>query len=243
MDIPVRKLSLSGTKLWSLPDRERYVFALAGHIFNELMFLQKMMLASVPSGDAHAFTKDASVGSAMFTLRIVISKVHEAMTELGRAATREIFLASILSRKEGLIEKWNSAIQHYESLPWLPAIRNQGGFHYMSFGQWAPHITEETCQEGYVIVGKTHGTSYFHWNEIAASLPIMKKIDAEQPLVGLGVAIDELGNLLGEIGECLALGLQAYLREVITDADPLGEEEVLTAHAVNEVQLNHFFSS
>jgi hypothetical protein len=242
MDLPLSRLNLSSAKLWDLPDQERYVFALAGHVFNELMFLQKLMIAAVPDKGAHTFSKDASVGSSMFTLRMVVSKAHEAMQELRKESNRSIFLDRILSKRDGLRDQWELVVRRYESLPWLGSIRNQGGFHYLSHKQWSLHIDQALCQDGYVIVGKTYGTTYFHWNEVVASWPIMKKVNADNPFEGLGLAIDELGALLGEMGECLALGLQAYICEVLMDESSLESEQSVSAHALGDVHFNYFFS-
>lgn len=43
MPVELRKLTLSSEKFNSLSPADRYVFALVGHVFNELMILKKLI--------------------------------------------------------------------------------------------------------------------------------------------------------------------------------------------------------
>ena len=241
-NIELRKLSLSADKLKGLTAQERYVFALAGHVFNELMMLQKMVIISTPAPEAHAFTNDAAVGSALFVLRILIGKTEEAMRMLSKQSVAEVLRQQIFARVAGLEEKWSAVLSKYQSMPWLGTIRNQRAFHYMNAAQWSPHLNDDICHEAYVIVGKTYGTTLFHWQEMSAGLPMMKLVDEEAPFHGLALMIEELGKLLGELGECIAVGLQTYMLEALTDEDALGPPEIISGPALNETHLQYFYA-
>jgi hypothetical protein len=239
-NVELHKLSLSAEKLADLSSQERYVFALAGHVFNETMMLQKMVITARPPADAHPFIKDAAVGSGLFVLRILVGKTEEAMSTLCKESVQEVLRQQILSRADGLNDKWTEVIGKYRSLPWLGKIRNQRSFHYMNAAQWSPHLVGDICTGGYVIVGPTYGATLFHWQEMAAGLPMMKLVNDDSPFDGLALMLDELGVLLGDLGDCLAIGLQKYMLEVVTESDGLGEAQVIAVPKLDDTHLHYF---
>lgn len=236
----LHKLMLSATKLKELEPQERYVFALSGHVFNELMMLQKMVLTSKPPLDAHPFIKDAAVGSAMFALRLLIGKTEEAMRALSKKSVADVLTTRILGYREGLSARWAAALGRYKALPWLGAIRNQRAFHYMTAGQWEPQFVDELFGEAYVIVGETYGNTLFQWQEICAGLPMLKLVNEHEPFVGLEIVLEEMGALLNDLTDCLANGLQSYMHEVLVDEDALGPVEVIAATPVEQVFVHYF---
>jgi hypothetical protein len=239
--VKLHRLKLSFAKLRSLPPEELYAFALAGHVFNELMMLQKMVLTSAPPQDSHPFVQDAGVGKTVFVLRLLVGKTEEAMKSLSKKAVIDILKAKFFAPKDGLTERWDAAVLRYAGMPWLNTIRNQRAFHYMTQGQWQPHFTDELLDDAYVIVGATHGNTFFHWNEMAAALPLLKLVDADDPLVmGLSRMLEETAELLSDLGTCLAEGMQHYMRDVLTGDSALGPEESIAAVSLKEVVTPYF---
>lgn len=240
-NVELHKLMLSADKLIALPLQERYVFALAGHVFNELMLLQKLVLIAQPPSDAHQFVKDAAVGSAIFALRVLVGKTEEAIKILTKDSVETVLRSRMFSGVEGLDAAWTEVIAKYDTLPWLTSIRNSRSFHYMNSGQWAPHLGKEICQEAYVIVGKTHGNTFFHWHEMSAALPMLKLVNEQAPFEGLAVMLHELGLLLGELSRCIAEGLQAYMHDILTDDDALEDAEVLNLPSMKDTRWGYFY--
>lgn len=241
--VELRKLSLSADKLSELPAQCLYVFALAGHVFNELMMLQKMVLTARPPEASHQFARDAGVDMAMFYLRLLVGKTEEAMKALSKHSTDTELRASILSRVPGLTERWIAAVTKYKDMPWLGRIRNQRSFHYMNATQWLPHIDAGLMHDGYVVVGKTYGNTLFHWHEICASVPMLKLVNEDAPFDGLGQMLDEAGELLGDITSCLAEGLQTFMMDVLTNDDAHGEPEALPAELLENVCYGYFHAT
>lgn len=60
MQAEVSRLELSGDALRALGEHKRYVFALAGHVFNELMLLQKWIVSRRPTGNGGSLRTVAS---------------------------------------------------------------------------------------------------------------------------------------------------------------------------------------
>jgi len=211
MQAEVRKLELSADALRALNPQSRYVFALAGHIFNELMLLQKWIHLSrrVPGNPGPQ--EDSSVGISMFLLRILAAKTHEALDVLKKQSVSEILRRDYFGRVDGLEVQWDQALTIYSNLPWLGRVRNKGAFHYMTSAQWAPHLNDAFCEGAYVYCGKRFSDTFFHWPEMSASLPAMLEINADAPFEGLEQMINDLGGLLSDLTDCLARGLQAFI--------------------------------
>lgn len=211
MQAEVRKLELSAEHLRGLAPQSRYVFALAGHIFNELMLLQKWIHVSRRPPGVEGPLEDASVGVSMFLLRVLAAKVYEALDVLTKQSVSDVLRADYFGKGEGLVAKWDATVDRYKNLAWLGRVRNKGAFHYMNATQWAPHLDDGFCEGAYMYTGKRYSDTYFHWAEMGASLPSLREMNADDPFAGLGQMIDDLGALLGDLTDCLARGLQAFI--------------------------------
>jgi hypothetical protein len=215
MQAEVQRLDLSETGLRALSPLQRYVFTLVGHAFNELILLQKWAHVSRrPPGDPGP-QEDAAVAITMFLIRLLSAKVYEALHEdaLGKKSVAEVLRADYFGKVDGLNDKWDAVLKQYEGLEWLGWIRNKGGFHYMNANQWTPHLGDTICSGAYVYVGERFGDTYYHWADMAAALPAMSHVNPDDPMKGLEQMLCELGQLLGDVTECLARGLQAFMSE------------------------------
>ncbi len=213
MKAEVQRLELSADALRKLDANQRYVFALVGHIFNELMLLQKWVHVSrKPPGDAGP-AEDAAVGVTMFLIRLLSAKVYEALHDdaLTKKSVDDVLRADYFGKVDGLNDKWTAVLAQYQKLEWLGWIRNKGGFHYMNANQWAPGLDDGMCEGAYSYVGKRYGDTYFHWAEMTAALPALKHVNASDPFAGLDQMVRELGDLLSNLTDCLARGIQAFL--------------------------------
>lgn len=184
MQAEVRSLELSATALRALDPHRRYVFALVGHVFNELMLLQKWVhISRKPPGNPGP-EEDAAVGVTMFLVRLLSAKVYEALHEdaLTKKSVAEVLRADYFS-----------------------------------------------------------GDTYFHWAEMTAALPAMKHVNPDDPFKGLDQMVSELGVLLSGVTDCLARGLQAFLKKSNVDAK-LSEPIRFDAPPLNPLGLHFFFA-
>ena len=213
MTAEVRRLHLSATALKSLTPEQRYVFVLASHVFNELMLLMKWVeISRMPPGTTGP-REDAAVGVSMFLIRLLASKLYEGLHSdaLRRESIDTTLRADYFRHVDGLEQQWDKALALHDSLTWLGWIRNKGGFHYMKPSQWEPHLTDDMCEGAYVYVGRRYADTYFHWTETTASIPAMLHVNPADPFEGLGKMLQDLGEILGVVTDCLARGIQAFL--------------------------------
>ena len=243
MQAEVRRLELSSTALRALDPHRRYVFALVGNIFNELMLLQKWIHISRRAPGNPGPQEDAAVGVTMFLVRMLSAKVYEALHEnaLSKKSIDEVLRADYFGGVEGLEERWNEVLTSYAKLEWLKWIRNKGGFHYMNATEWAPGLVESMCEGGYAYIGKRYSDTYFHWAEMTAALPAMKHVNNEAPFKGLDQMVTELGELLAGITDCLARGMQSFLKISNVGAD-LSDPIRFEAPLLEPPALHFFFA-
>ncbi|AJZ56166.1 hypothetical protein OI25_8072 (plasmid) [Paraburkholderia fungorum] len=81
MQAEVRRIELSEAALQALNPHQRYVFALVGHVFNELMLLQKWAhLSRTPPGSPGP-QEDAAVVITMFLIHYCLQKCMRPSTK------------------------------------------------------------------------------------------------------------------------------------------------------------------
>ncbi len=243
MHAEVQRFSLSADSLRSLDPHRRYVFALVGHVFNELTLLQKWIHISRRAPGHPGPQEDAAVGVTLFLIRMLSAKVYEALHEdaLRKASVNEVLRSDYFGKVDGLNERWNTVLAQHEELEWLGWIRNRGGFHYMNANQWAPGLEDSMCDGAYIWTGRRYGDTYFHWAEMTAALPAMRHVDAADPFRGLEQMVEDLGQLLGDLTDCLALGLQAFMRTSGIGSE-LAEATRFEAPMLEPHALHYFFA-
>lgn len=207
----ITKTHLDSAKLRALSAHQRYVFALLGHVFNELMLLQKLATITRPPPSAEWHEKDAAAGTMMQVLKMLMGKVHEAMELLQKARIVEVLERDYFPILPGLEEHWTETVRHHDSMTWLRTVRNSAAFHYMTSGQWSPHLSDEMCDGAYIIMGSSYGGTFYHWHEAVANYPILKLTNEQDPSAGLAHMLDEMISLTDELTDFLAHAVQRYI--------------------------------
>lgn len=77
--IEVLTLTIDASSVLKLTDEERYVYYMLGHIFNELMCLQKLLFFTMPThDDGRPLRMQPEIAQAFFMFRIAAGKIWEA---------------------------------------------------------------------------------------------------------------------------------------------------------------------
>lgn len=216
---------------------------MVGHIFNELMLLQKWVHISRKPPGKPGPQEDAAIGVTMFLIRLLSAKVYEALHEdaLTKNSVAEILRTDYFGHVPGLNAAWEAVLTRYAKMEWLGWVRNKGGFHYMNAAQWAPGLEDSMCDGAYAYVGRRYGDTYYHWAEMTAALPAMKYVNVNDPFKGLDQMATELGQLLSGITDCLARGLQAFLERSKVGVK-LSEPIRFDAPLLEPLALHYFFA-
>jgi len=151
--VDVEKLVIPLQDIKNVSDQDRYSYYLLGHMFNELMCLQKLILYALPRhGDTRAYRRRPESAQAMFLFRIALSKISEVWKELKENSV----LKSTFDTK--IHPHWGEGNKRREALDaalggasWLTKLRNKIGFHFPNFNQWEPYVKPNDVWEPDVI--------------------------------------------------------------------------------------------
>lgn len=236
----VHKLAMSPAKIRALPNTDRYVLALIGHIFNDLMALQKLVLVMRPPRSATDVEKDAGVGLTTLMLRMLAGLTWEAINALNRKEVAEGLQKNYFPDTD-LKDRWRSAMRFAHGLKWLNEMRNENAFHYPQERDW-PELQDPKYDEGaYSIVGTTYGNTFFHWANVLATLPMLHRVNPSDPFEGLGSILDEIGELLNRLTGVLAEAQQRYLHSTICDNGALGPAVSVRCRRLEDVSIPAFY--
>lgn len=169
--VDVEKLVIPLEDITNISDEDRYSYYLLGHMFNQLMCLQKLIFYALPRhGDTRDYRRRPESGQAMFLFRIALSKISEVRKELNEnSALKSTFAALILPH-------WVDGIQRRERLDaaldgatWLSTLRNKIGFHFPGFKQWEPYVKpDETWEPDIVFLSRESGNVFFDASNVVA---------------------------------------------------------------------------
>lgn len=241
--VSIHKLVLSTAKLQALPQFDRYVFALLGHIFNDLMISQKLShISRVHPRESHQYIREGGVGVSLFFLRTLAARTKEVMETLTDKRISNHIETKIFA-PAGLENQWRGALKLFNKIDhdWLATVRNAHAFHYMREHQFLPYLKSEYCDHAHALVGRKYGDTFFTWSDIRAGHAMLDQVDSNDPFAGLGRMLDDLGELLGKLGDCIAQGLQRYIADQLTDPGALQAPQWISAPDFNSFYVPYFF--
>ena len=203
-----------------LSDEQRFAYYLLGHIFNELMCLQKLVGFSLPKHDDNRPARlRPELGQAMFLFRLASGKIWEASESIRK--TKE--LAGTL-RKDVLphmpdgaarLKALNKAIS---GAAWLSPLRNGMGFHFPTFKRWSTHVVpDESWVDDIVFLGDKSGNTYYDAADTVAQAWMFDQYGAVDVKSAVDPLIEQMIELLGMMNSFLEDVLGTFIAEVILE--------------------------
>lgn len=162
--IAIEKIAIPLRDIQNISEETRYSYYLLGHIFNELMCLQKLICFTLPQ---HNDTRDIryrpEMAQAIFLFRTAASKVAEVKKELRENPA----LKSTLN--ELILPKWEDGNRRrieldaaIDNAKWLSTLRNKIGFHFPNLNQLREYIKPTAdWEEDYVYISKESGNVFY----------------------------------------------------------------------------------
>lgn len=203
-----------------LSDEQRFVYYLLGHIFNELMCLQKLVSFALPKhNDRRPARLRPELGQAMFLFRIASGKIWEASKAIRKTkevakVLREDVLPQMPDGKKRL-KDLNIAI---DSAAWLSPLRNGLGFHFPTFEHWNGHlIPDETWADDIVFFGDKSGNTYYDAADTVAQAWMFAQYEAADLRSAVDPLIEQMINLLRVMNSFLEDSLGAFIADVILE--------------------------
>lgn len=217
-------LSVPLAAVRKLSNEQRFAYYLLGHIFNELMCLQKLVSFALPK---HDDTRPArlrpELGQAMFLFRLASGKIWEASKviretkELARTLREDVLphLPDGMKRLKELNVTVSNAT-------WLSPLRNGMGFHFPTFERWSSHIVpDESWVDDVVFLGEKSGNTYYDAADTVAQAWMFGQYGAADLQSAVDPLIGEMIDLLRVMNTFLEDALGTFVAEVILDSTPI----------------------
>ena len=203
-----------------LSDQQRFAYYLLGHIFNELMCLQKIVRFSMPKhDDSRPARLRPELGQAMFLFRLASGKIWEASESIRKNKELATTLREdVLPRMPSGSARLKALNKAVSGAAWLSPLRNGMGFHYPTFERWSSHVVPDVSWvDDVVYLGDKSGNAYYDSAETVAQAWMFEQYgatdlnDAVDPLVG------EMIELLGIMNSFLEDALGTFISDVILE--------------------------
>jgi hypothetical protein len=218
VDIYEIRIPLDAVKKLSVEDRFSYY--LLGHIFNELMSLQKIVGFALPK---HDDSRPARVrpehAQAMLFFRIASGKIWEASQTIRSnkqlaSTLKNLVLPKMLDGPTRL-KTMNAAIN---AAPWLSPLRNGMGFHFPTFKDWESHvIPDATWEDDYLFIGSQSGNTFYDAADMVAQSWMFSQYGLDNIREAVDPLIRQMIDLLGKMNTFIEDVLGVFISEIILD--------------------------
>ncbi|HTT07406.1 MAG TPA: hypothetical protein VMH34_01240 [Gammaproteobacteria bacterium] len=243
----IQKSRLNLTKLRQIPEKERALFVLLGHVVNEVNVLNKTFYLCTQFQDEPKWRSHAHTSQALVFARLLIGKLYEGWNLL-RKGYFESQISKIYDEKlHPEASKAPDDLKKYfgrENL--IETIRNNFSFHYslpdalIGLGQ---AITEE---ELLIYLAENNGNTLYYFSEIVINAALLEAVVEGDPKKALERLMDESAKVVNWFNE-LASGIMVHVIETYlleTDKNLVLEPVDLGSVPVAEqIEIPYFFTS
>jgi hypothetical protein len=216
VDIYEIRIPLDAVK--RLSDEDRFSYYLLGHIFNELMSLQKIVGFALPK---HDDSRPARVrpehAQAMLLFRIASGKIWEASQTIRQneqlAATLRKLVLPKVPDGPARLKKLNAAIN---AALWLSPLRNGMGFHFPTFKALKSHVVPDASwEDDYLFLGDQSGNTFYDAADTVAQSWMFSQYGLPNVREAIDPLISEMIDLLREMNTFLEDVLGTFVGEII----------------------------
>lgn len=184
---------------------DKYSIYILGHIYNEIMFIQKLLVMARPRAESQSSAEQAdNVFVSMFFLRLLAGKLFEAGEILKRKEVYNFILTKCwpaVAEEElpRCKEEFSSTLRRINRSKWLNSARNGHAMHYPDMDQCRKAIERlESGNAGYeFFVGDNVGETLFRSSDIMAGASFIFEADDDNWQGGFREILDELSDVAG----------------------------------------------
>lgn len=216
VDIYEIRIPLDAVK--KLSDEDRFSYYLLGHIFNELMCLQKLVGFALPKhGDARPERVRPEHAQAMFLFRLASGKIWEATQAIRQnkqlADSLRNQILPKMSNGPARLKTLNATIN---AASWLSPMRNGMGFHFPKFADWETHVIPDgSWADDYVYLGEQSGNTFYDAADMVAQSWMFSQYGLTDVREAVDPLIGQMIDLLREMNTFLEDAIGTFVGEVI----------------------------
>ncbi len=220
VDMYELRISLESVK--QLSDQDRFSYYLLGHIFNELMSLQKLVGFSFPKHDDHRAARlRPEHAQAMLLFRLACGKIWEATQTIRQNKSVASMLQNlVLPKLANGRERLRALNQAVNDAPWLSPLRNGMGFHYPAFQDWASLVApNDSWEDDYVYLGKQSGNTFYDASDTIAQAWMFSQYGLPKVADAVVPLLDQMIDLLRLVNTFLEDALFTLIGDVFLNHD------------------------
>jgi hypothetical protein len=226
--VEIYKVRIPLEAVSKLSVEDRFSYYLLGHLFNELMSLQKIVGFALPKHDDQRPARvRPELAQAMLLFRMASGKLYESVLAI-RDKTLSATLRSLILPKMndgvGRLKAVNAAVSNAS---WLSPLRNGMAFHAPTLDDWKVHIApDETWVDDVVYMGRQSGNTFYDAADTVAQAWMFTQYDADVRKA-VDPLITEMIDLLGMVNifleDCLTIFVEVVMLDEEPSLEPIGK--------------------
>lgn len=219
--VEMREVDIPLHAIQGLSSETRYSYYVLGHIFNELIFLQKLIGFSIPKHDDDRHVRRLpEIGQTMFLCRMASSKIWEAILTLRRDPVNGMMRTLIFPEMEEGSKRFHELGSAINAAPWLKPVRDGIGFHFPTFDKWKEHTTpDDEWDNDRVYVGEQTGNTYYASADAIAQTWMFNQYGAMELKDAVVPLIDQMIDLLKSMNSLLEDMLGVFIGKVLLQGE------------------------
>lgn len=217
--VGIEEIKIPLNRIKSLSDEHRYSYYLLGHMFNELMFMQKLVGFAFPKhDDVRPQRLRPELAQTMFLFRIACSKIWEAKLKINSKEVSATLRNVVLPKMDGGQQRLKDLNAKLKDASWLSGMRNEIGFHYPNFEDWKAHITpNDQWTDDYVFLSGLSGNTFYDASDSAAQGLMFGQYGLANPREAVKPLVDEMIELLRVVNSFLEDALGEFIGSFILE--------------------------
>jgi hypothetical protein len=213
--VSIKRVTVAVERVAALSAEERYAYYLLGHLFNELMFLQKLLHFAIPKhADARPVRQLPEYGQLFFVARLAVGKMWEAKLALERSEMSKVLRTSFLPLVPEQADRLQLWCRRVSKSRWVERLRNAHSFHYPKFAQWSSLLQPDpSWEDDHIFTGSQSGNVYYAGSDSIAQNWMFGQLSETDPRNAVDPMVSELIALLGGANDAVEEVLGAFIVE------------------------------
>lgn len=184
----------------SLPEEDRYCLLLAGHIHDELNWLQRMAyIATRQQNYGSSVERGGKMMQTTMLVRLLLGKLwefHECFSPKNSLLRAFVIRYYMPEQKGAGSNKVNEILSAFETERWLRTVRNKHFLHYPKFGDIREALNDSNMEWHFESFhGKNSVNTFYPTSDVLANYSWFKRVNLDEPTLGFEDAIDALIQL------------------------------------------------
>lgn len=241
----LKRLKITKSKLSNIPEAERIFLLMAGHMQNEIVSLNKMLMWCLSSDGPTSKTESLVDGMQGFMIaRILAGKLNEGWQFITRAYFNTKISKDLNDQfHESTLKALEELKKYFSRKNLISLVRNSFSFHY-SQNEIAKYWEEAACEPDFdFLIGDNSGNTFLQASEIAVAFSLLKSIDPNIE-TALKKFLNDVQKVVGLFIDFLDGVIFVLLTQCFEgEFSHLGVEEEITPNRnIDEISIPFFYA-